>query len=179
MTKSFFQRLALCLCLVLPISAAWAETQELQAALPDVGNGRIVVCGQNAYNYFVVDLDNGRSSYSTVFGLEDRTKRMVNSLRYMDADIYAFNELENNGDSVLSYLTIAMNNAAGKVIYAYVKDNCTKNNDSEQIKSGFVYRLDKVKPYGTNTATTSRSYYRNTMRYQAWEELLSGERFVL
>lgn len=179
MTKSFFQRLALCLCLVLPISAAWAETQELQAALPDVGNGRIVVCGQNAYNYFVVDLDNGRSSYSTVSGLEDRTKRMVNSLRYMDADIYAFNELENNGDSVLSYLTIAMNNAAGKIIYAYVKDNCTKGNDSEQIKSGFVYRLDKVKPYGTNTATTSRSYYRNTMRYQAWEELLSGERFVL
>lgn len=179
MTKSFFQRLALCLCLVLPISAAWAETQELQAALPDVGNGRIIVCGQNAYNYFVVDLDNGRSSYSTVSGLEDRTKRMVNSLRYMDADIYAFNELENNGDSVLSYLTIAMNNAAGKVIYAYVKDNCTKGNASEQIKSGFVYRLDKVKPYGTNTATTSRSYYRNTMRYQAWEELLSGERFVL
>lgn len=179
MTKSFFQRLALCLCLVLPISAAWAENAELQAALPNVGNGRIVVCGQNAYNYFVVDLDNGRSSYSTVSGLEDRTQRMVKSLRYMDADIYAFNELENNGDSVLSYLTIAMNNAAGKVIYAYVKDNCTKGNDSEQIKSGFVYRLDKVKPYGTNTATTSRSYYRNTMRYQAWEELLSGERFVL
>lgn len=179
MTKKFLHHLALVLLMCLAVPCAWADTQEILATLPNVGNGRLIVCGQNAYNYFVVDLNNSRCKYHTVEGLEDRTEKMVKSLRLMNADIYAFNELENNGDSVLSYLTIAMNNDAGKVIYAYVKDNCTKNNDSEQIKSGFMYRLDKVKPFGSNTATTNRSYYRNTMRYQAWEELSSGERFVL
>ncbi len=165
--------------------AAWtggtlyAETQGWPATKPNIGNGRLVVCGQNAYNYFVYDLTNSRCNYSTVSGLEERTDLMVQSLRYIDADIYAFNELENAGDTVLAYLTHAMNAAAGKVIYAYVSDNCTKGNDSEQIKSGFIYRTDKVQLLGTNHATTSRSYYRNTMRWQAFTELSSDESFVL
>lgn len=165
--------------------AAWmggtlyAETQAWPATKPSVGNARLVVCGQNAYNYFVYDLTNSRCKYSTVSELEERTATMVQSLRYIDADIYAFNELENAGDTVLSYLTNAMNTAAGQVIYAYVSDNCTKGNDSEQIKSGFIYRTDKVQLLGTNHATTSRSYYRNTMRWQAFTELSSNESFVL
>ncbi len=176
---SYIMRVALSLLLWVGATTLYAETQDWPATKPNIGNGRLVVCGQNAYNYFVYDLTNGRCKYSTVSELEERTAAMVQSLRYIDADIYAFNELENAGDTVLAYLTNAMNTAAGQVIYAYVSDNCTKGNDSEQIKSGFIYRKDKVQLLGTNHATTSRSYYRNTMRWQAFTELSSNESFVL
>ena len=176
---SYIVRVALSLLLWIGATSISAETLGWPATKPSIGNGRLVVCGQNAYNYFVYDLTNDRCNYSTVSGLEERTGLMVQSLRYIDADIYAFNELENAGDTVLAYLTHAMNTAAGQVIYAYVSDNCTKVNDSEQIKSGFIYRTDKVKLLGTNHATTSRSYYRNTMRWQAFTELSSNESFIL
>ncbi len=148
------------------------------ATIPQVG-GRLVVCGQNAYNYFVIDLTNTRPSYHTVSELEERTDHIAQALWDMQADIYAFNELENAGDSVLSYLTAALNRKAGTALYAAVSDDCTKGNDSEQIKSGFIYRTDKVQPLGTNRAVTNRSYYRNTMRWQAFTERSTGEAFVL
>lgn len=148
------------------------------ATVPQVG-GRLVVCGQNACNYFVVDLTNTRPSYHTVGELEEHTAAIVQALRDINADIYAFNELENAGDTVLSYLVAAMNRHAGEPLYAAVSDACTKDNASEQIKSGFIYRTDKVRPSGGNRAVTNRSYYRNTMRWQAFEELGTGERFVL
>ena len=143
---------------------------------PDVGNGRLVVCGQNARNYFVVDLSNSRPDYHDLAGLQDKTQRIVRVFRHLDADIFAICELECQ-DSTLAYLTHAMNSDAGKTLYAYVKDN--QNVGNGQIKSGFIYRSDKVKPYGSNTATSSQQYYRYTMRVQAFEELSTGERFVL
>lgn len=145
-------------------------------SLPDVGNGRLVVCGQNANNYFVVNLDAERPKYHDIAGLEDKTEKIVKTFRYVDADIYAICELEAN-DSVLAYLTNAMNQAAGQQIYAYVKDGL--KGDDEQIKSGFMYRKDKVKPFGISGTTSTQMYYNYTMRYQTFEELSTGERFVL
>lgn len=181
MMKRTYYIMSVALSILLWISATsiYAETQSWPATKPNIGNGRLVVCGQNAYNYFVYDLTNSRCTYTTLDGLKERTAAMVQSLRYIDADIYAFNELENAGDTVLAYLTNAMNADAGQVIYAYVSDNCTKSNESEQIKSGFIYRTDKVSLLGTNRATTTRSYYKNTMRWQAFTEKSSNESFVL
>ncbi len=143
--------------------------------IPQLGNGRLVVCGQNVLNYFAVHFD--RTDYNTTAGLEDKTARIVTAFRAMDADIYAICELENN-DSILHYLTDAMNAAAGRNIYSYVSDNGVYSS-SESIKSGFLYRNDKVRPYGANTSASSSYYYRYTMRLQAFEELSTKERFVL
>lgn len=150
-------------------TGAWAQ-------VPSVGNARLVVCGQNARNYFVVDLTADRADAQTKAELEDKTAKMVQALRAIDADIYAFNELEVN-DSVLGYLSAAMNRAAGRTLYAPLRDGLSAGDT--YIKSGYMYRTDKVKPYGANTAASSQTYYNNTMRVQAWEELSTGERFVL
>lgn len=161
--------------IVLSLMVMYAATS-FPVSLPNVGNGRIVVCGQNAYNYFVVDLSNSRPTYHDEAGLQARTRKMVNAFRHIDADIYAICELEAQ-DSVLSYLTRAMNEDAGRELYAYVKDGISVGNG--QIKSGYMYRRDRVKPVGNNAATSTQQYYRYTMRLQAFEELSSGERFVL
>ncbi|MGN0235284.1 MAG: choice-of-anchor J domain-containing protein [Paludibacteraceae bacterium] len=143
---------------------------------PNVGDGRLVVCAQNVRNYFVVDLAADRPDYHDQAGLTDKTDRIVRVFRHLDADIYALCEMECQ-DSTVAYLTNALNTAAGTTLYAYVKDN--QNVGGEQIKAAFIYRKDKVKPYGDNIATSTQNYYRYTMRLQAFEELSTGERFVL
>lgn len=173
MKKNVLQRLAIGLLVWLAVPAVWAD---MRASVPNVGNGRLVVCGQNARNYFVVNYEADRSDARTPSALETKTRKMVNALRDIDADIYVFNELEVN-DSVLGYLSVAMNKDAGKQVYTYVKDGLSA--DATYIKSGYMYRIDKVKPVGSNTTTSTQMYYNNTMRLQAFEELGTGERFVL
>ncbi len=176
MTKKILHHLVLVFLICFAVPYAWADTQEILATLPDVGNGRLVVCGQNARNYFVVNYTADRSDAKTIEAVEEKTQKMVTALRYINADIYVFNELEVN-DSVLGYLSVAMNNNAGKQVYTYIKDGLS---DSDTyIKSGYMYRKDKVKPIGSNTTTSTQMYYNNTMRLQAFEELSTGERFVL
>ena len=107
---------------------------------PEIGDGRLVVCAQNARNYFVVDLANDRPDYHDAEGLEDKTDRMVRVFRHLDADIFAVCEVECR-DSAVAYLTRALNNAAGKIVYSYVADK--QNVGNGQIKSGFtkLYRF--------------------------------------
>lgn len=162
--------------IVLLLSSAIFAAGSMPVSLPNIGDGRLKVCAQNTKNYYVVDLSASRPDYHDQAGLVEKTNRMVRSLRYIDADIYALCELEVK-DSVLSYLTNAMNKDAGEPIYQYVKDGLSA--DGTYIKSGFIYRIDKVKPFGANTAGSTEQYYRNTMRIQAFEELSTGERFVL
>ncbi|MCM1310448.1 MAG: choice-of-anchor J domain-containing protein [Bacteroides sp.] len=149
---------------------------QFPVSLPNIGQGRLVVCGQNTRNYFVEGLNAERPDYHDEAGLKDKTQRMVKVFRYLDADIYALCELECN-DAAISYLTAALNNAAGQDVYAYVNDNQSAGN--EQTKSGFIYRTDRVAPFGSNTAASSQQWYRYTMRIQGFRELASDERFVL
>ena len=151
MRKNILQCLVVRLLVWLAVPAVWAD---IQASIPNVGNGRLVVCGQNARNYFVVNYTTDRSDAQTLSALQAKTQKMVNALRNIDADIYVFNELEVN-DSVLGYLSVAMNKDAGKQVYTYVKDGLSA--DSTYIKSGYMYRIDKVKPVGSNTTTSTQS----------------------
>jgi endonuclease/exonuclease/phosphatase family metal-dependent hydrolase len=97
----------------------------------------------------------------------------------IDADIYAFNELEAT-DIILKQLADSLNKY-GNATFAAVADNIsyTPDNYDNHLKSGFIYVTDKVRPYGTNTAATNTVYYRNVMRIQTFEDILSGERFTL
>ena len=165
-----------CIAVLWMVFPVFAAEQAIQASIPNVGNGRLVVCGQNARNYFVVNYEADRSDAKTLSALQAKTQKMVNALRDIDADIYVFNELEVN-DSVLGYLSVAMNKDAGKQVYTYIKDGLSAGDT--YIKSGYMYRTDKVKPVGSNTSTSTQQYYNNTMRLQAFEELSTGERFVL
>ena len=157
-----------------------AMLMQAAAVLPDVGNGRIRVLGNNLQNYYY-NYNTGRGDYTDEERAE-KTLKIVNAMLTADADIFAFCEVEAK-PIVLQQLADSMNahcGVAGR--YAAVNDGINEEWDAtynNNIKSGFIYRTDKVQPYGSNYAATNVTYYKNTMRIQAWEELATGERFTL
>lgn len=163
------------LVLSIVASAVYALTP-----LPDVGNGRIRVVGNNLLNYYYNYSESSRPSYSDEAGLIEKTRKIADMVIGSDADIFAFCEVEAK-PAPLQYLVDALNARVGEGAYAMVTDNIYEETDSydNAIKSGFIYRTAKVKPYGSNYQATNVSYYKNTMRIQAWEELATGERFTL
>lgn len=155
----------------------------VQAALPTVpnlGNARIVVLANNLENYYIHPND-GRGDYSEA-QIAAKTAKIAEVMVASEADVLAFCEVEAKPD-VLTHLAQAMNIEAGEEgLYVAVYDGIDVDWDSyynNNIKAGFIYRSDKVQPYMSNYQATNVTYYKNTMRIQAWEELATGERFTL
>lgn len=148
--------------------------------LPDLGNPRIVVLANNLQNYYYNYAESQRPSYDTDEGRAAKTRKIVQMIIDSDADIFAFCEVEAK-PIVLQQLVDSLNQAVGVTLYAAVNDGINVATDSydNAIKSGFVYRTDRVSPYGSNYAATNVTYYKNVMRIQAWEETATGERFTL
>lgn len=149
-------------------------------ALPETGNGRLKVCGQNLLNYYF-NYNTGRGDY-TEAERAAKTHKIVDAMLWVDADIYAFCELEAQ-DIILKQLVDSLNKYSQSTAYAYVADGINVEWDEQydnNLKSGFVYRNDKVKTIGNSTSVYgSNSYYGKTMRVQTFEELSSGEWFTL
>ena len=156
----------------------WLESQ------PEPATGSLRVCAQNLSNYYYnYDLSD-RPSYSDAAGFREKTLKIVNAMLSIDADIYAFCEVEAK-PIVLQQLADSMNAHAGASgRYAAVSDGIDytwyEGISDNQIKSGFIYRTDRVKTYGSNTgATSGNGYYAHTMRLQTFEQKANGERLVI
>ncbi len=148
-------------------------------AVPNVGDARLKVFAQNLRNYYF-NFNTDRGNY-TQAEFDTKTSQIVDAMRWADADIYAFCELEAQ-PIILNQLTDSINKRAGENIYAAVADDINEvwsESNKNNIKSGFIYRKDKVKLYGTNHAGSTANYYCNTMRIQVFEELATGARFTL
>ncbi|MBR1929436.1 MAG: choice-of-anchor J domain-containing protein [Paludibacteraceae bacterium] len=149
-------------------------------ALPDLGDGRLKVCGGNMLNYYYYYDESSRPDYHDEAGFNAKTSKIVDMMMMVNADIYAFCEVEAR-EIVLEHLADMLNITAGVDYYEAIEDGINQYSDSydNALKSGFIYRSDKVKPYGINQAASTAQYYRNTMRIQAFEEISSGEKFTL
>lgn len=148
-------------------------------AVPNVGDARLKVFAQNLRNYYF-NTNTGRGSY-TPEEFATKTNQLIDAMRWVDADIFAFCELEAQ-PIVLKQLADSINKRVGENIYVAVDDDINEAWDAQydnNLKSGFIYRKDKVKPYGTNHAGSTAYYYCNTMRIQVFEELATGARFTL
>ena len=149
-------------------------------AVPNLGNARIVVLANNLENYYIHSND-GRGDY-TEAQIAAKTAKIAEVMVASEADVLAFCEVEAKPD-VLTHLAEAMNTEAGEEgLYVAVYDGIDVDWDSyynNNIKAGFIYRSNKVQPYMSNYQATNVTYYKNTMRIQAWEELATGERFTL
>ena len=147
----------------------------------DTPEGRLRVCGQNMQNYYIHydNYNSTRANYDHA-AFATKTSHIVDAFLQMNADIYAMCEIEACA-LVVTQLVDSLNKYAGVTRYAAVSDGIDEPWDSydNNMKSGFIYRKDKVKPYQSNQSASNYQYYRNTMRIQAFEELSSGERFVL
>ena len=124
------------------------------------------VFAQNVQNYV---LSLGEEAWNK------KTKAIVGAVKSTNADIYAFCEIESVPTS-LPRLCDSINAALGQSgLFAAVSDNI---NEPDYAKSGFIYRTDKVRPVGTNKAAAT-GIYAKRMRIQAFEEIVTGELFVL
>ena len=147
----------------------------------DTPAGRLRVCGQNMQNYYFHydNYESTRANYDHA-AFAAKTSKIVSAFLLMNADIYALCEIEACPE-VLKQLADSLNKYVGETRFAAVEDGINEPWDSydNNLKSGFLYRVDKVQPFKKNTAASTWNYYCNTMRIQAFEELSSGERFVL
>jgi len=160
--------------------AAALIVQAALPAVPDLGNPRIVVLANNLENYYYNYDESERPSYNTDAGRAAKTQKIVQMMLTSNADIFAFCEVEAK-PVTLKYLVSELNKTVGDSAYAEVYDGINVATDSHDnaIKSGFVYKRATVEPYSSNYAATSVTYYKNTMRIQAWTEKSSGGRFTL
>lgn len=148
----------------------------------DAPKGRLRVCAQNMQNYYINydNYESSRANYNAA-AFAQKTQRIVDAFLLMNADIYALCEVEACSE-VLKQLADSLNKRAGMRRYAAVSDGIYEAWDARydnNLKSGFIYRRDRVSPYQSNIAATTATYYKNTMRIQAFEERSSGERLVV
>jgi predicted extracellular nuclease len=145
------------------------------AAPGSVGDCTLKVCGYNMEYYLT-------SSWGTGLGAANQTQfnqqhsKLLKVLMAIDADIYGLAEIQSGQDAV-SYMTSAMNTAAGSQLYAYVNDGTDVN--GTYTKVGFIYRKDKVVPYGKiQEIGPLSSGLKSRMMVQGFTYLANGERFI-
>ena len=165
--------------LILSSAPVWAWTSPV--TIPDVGNARLRIVGQNAENY-LENLAASNSSCSTQAQFEAKTYKMANVFIALQADIVAICEVERN-DQILGYIVDAMNDLSGGNDFAFVTDGMYSHaeaGDYQSLKSGFIYRKGKVTPFGSNiTPYNSGAEYKARLRIQAFQENSTSEIFVL
>lgn len=147
--------------------------------LPDLGDGQLKVCAQNLLNYYF-NYNTGRGDY-TREEFAEKTRKITDAILWIDADVYGFCELEAQ-DIILRQLVDSLNKRTLSAVYSYVEDDIDEPWDAtydNNLKSGFIFRNDKVKTVGPNLPAYNSNYYGNTMRIQTFEELSSGERFTM
>lgn len=143
---------------------------------PKMAKGGLLVCAANIQNYFY-DLGGYAQRKTTKEQQTLQTLKICKAFKQIDADIYALCEIQ-KGDSAAQMLVDAMNKMAKKNLYAYVSHGWT---NSDMISCGYIYRTDKVKPYGEMQYAyqDTTSHYRYRLMACGFEEVSSGEKFVL
>ena len=160
--------------------SVWAWNSPV--TIPDVGNARIRIVGQNAENYVSV-LTASNSKCHTQADFQAKTNKMANAFLALQADIVAICEVQRD-DEILSYICNAMNTLSGLTVYTYVTDGIDGAILSEDnympLKSGFIYRSDKVTPVGSSSSPYYyEGEYNSRLRIQAFKENSTNEIFTL
>ena len=136
----------------------------------------LLVCAANIQNYFY-DLGGYAHRKTTKEQQTIQTEKISKALTHINADIYAICEIQ-KGDSAAQMLVDVMNAKAKKVQYAYVSQGWS---NGDTISCGYIYRTDRVRPYGDLQYGyhDPSSHYHYRMVACGFEEIKSGERFVL
>lgn len=139
--------------------------------------GELLICAANIQNYFA-DLG-GYAGAKTPEQFQKQTEKVARGLRYLDADIYALCEME-RGNKSPQALCNRLNQLAHRDIYTYL-NNDGGNGDGDTISVCFIYRKDKVAPYGPTLYAypDTLNIYHHRFKTIAWESLSSHERFVM
>lgn len=144
--------------------------------VPNLGKTDWRICSANIQNFFY-DLGGYASRKTTRGQYELQRLKIATALRRMDADIYALCELE-KGRRAPEALVEKMNELAHKQVYQFVY---TGASDGDTISVGYIYRSDKVEPYGPPTFAyeDGQNIYAYRFILQGWRDLKTGERLII
>ena len=176
--KRFFMKTGLSVVLLLTSMQVFAWVSPI--IIPDVGEARIRVVGQNARNY-LSDLTASNADAKTDADFQKKTEKMANVFVALEADIVAMCEVQED-DQILGYITSAMNTILGSNVYTYVTDGMQGSKSSSgymPVKSGYIYRSDKIATVGGSGSPYKSSIYKARMRIQMFKEITTDEVFVL
>lgn len=151
-------------------------------SIPNVGDAELIVCAANLEYYCPVWANTYGASSDEEFAIQHI--KTIKALTNISADIYALTELQ-QGVVSLDSLINGLNASTAPGRYNYVIDNDLAT--TTYTKVGFIYRTDKVRPlltlghpYGPGSSSWQmQSGYHKREYVQCFEELSSGERFVL
>lgn len=144
--------------------------------MPRLGKTDLRICSANIQNFFV-HLGGYASRRTTPEQYQVQRRKIASALVRMDADIYALCELE-KGDAAPAALVEAMNARRRRDIYRFVS---THQSNGDTISVGFIYRADRVSPYGPLRFAyqTPGTIYGNRFLLQGFEDVRSGQRLVV
>ncbi|GEM_PF-706943 len=145
---------------------------------PRLPEADIVVCCANIQNYFV-HLGGYASSRTTQQQHDLQRLKTATALYRLDADIYALCELE-KGSAAPAELTAELNRLSRRDIYDYLLSDSV---NGDTISVGFIYRKDKISPYGkllfAYSADSLKQIYARRFMLQGFESNIYKERFVV
>ncbi len=141
--------------------------------LPAMGDYQLLVCASNIEHFWTTV---GQMGASDAAELARQKQKISAGLVHINADIYALCELQ-EGTTAISALTDAMNARAGETRYAYI-DNGFNEYNADMV--GFIYRQDKVQPYGQmQFPYSSYSVYHYRMIVKGFKDKTTNETFVI
>jgi predicted extracellular nuclease len=174
---------------------SFSRTNPREAA-PGIAAGNVRVASANVLNFFTTFTNGSNVSGATGQGctvggttrasncrgadnmaefIRQRDK-IVNELKAMDADAVGLMEIENNGDTTVSYLVNALNQAIGSTVYAYVPKPPATGTDA--IRVAMIYKPGKLSLVGgalsDNDAINNRPPMAQTFKVNA-----NGAKFSL
>ena len=154
--------------------------QNRPTARPDLGDADLVVCASNlaAFSPFL-DAFKSDNAPDTREEADLKTAKVVAALQTMDADIYAFCELQDT-NTVVNFLADRLNEACGQPGRYAGLDDGVKPMQIGAGRTGYVYRTDRVRPVGTlGRPDASNPVYGRHQYVQQFEQTDNGARFAL
>ncbi|MBQ3673450.1 MAG: hypothetical protein II928_03125 [Paludibacteraceae bacterium] len=142
-----------------------------QPRLPLRKKGQLRIVGTNIENFFA-DLGGYATKRTTPEQQALKTRKVAKAMKRMHADLFAICEMQ-VGDKAPQMLLQALGNK-----YAYIE---TELPNMDRIGGCFIYRKDRLKPFGDwlSAYQDTASHYHGRMLAQGFEEIKTGERFIV
>ncbi len=146
---------------------------------------RLRLMSFNLYNYF--NGDGKQSGFPTPRGAEtyaefiQQTQRLTAAIKASDADLVAFQEMENDGygeTSAIADLTRSLNQAMPGTLWKYAQP-VTERNGAGEISVGILYRGKRLEALGPAVSSSAEAFKRLSRQplAQQFQEKFSGVKF--
>jgi hypothetical protein len=152
------------------VSGTWSGNTraDLQNALPDLGDYRLLVCGFNLENYYMTWGSMGARSYAEH---QLQRKKIRNALVRINADIYGLVELQ-QGNEAIEEIMQDLNARLPERNYKHFNDAASGTYQ----KVDYLYDANKVAPI-SNTPAKTDVEVQNRKKIMCFREIATGERF--